>query len=65
MRIVLKGADSEVTLNYFFTIWATFIFDLKEAWKRESQKLSKQRFNFITFLKRTENKDILIAIFLF
>ena len=39
-----KGADSEVTLNYFFSIWATFILDFKEAWKKESQKLSKQRY---------------------
>lgn len=39
-----KGADSEVTLNYFFTMWASFILDFKEAWKKESQKVSKQRF---------------------
>lgn len=38
-----KGAETEVTLNYFFTIWASFILDFREAWKREGQKLEKLR----------------------
>ena len=45
-----KGADSEVTLNYFFTIWASFISDFKEACKKENEKLRKKRFISSLFL---------------
>ena len=47
-----KASDSEVTPEYFFSLWSTFCFDFKNAWKRETQKLSKQRLIlfFVAFL---------------
>jgi hypothetical protein len=39
-----KTGENEVLPEYFFSIWFSFCFDFKEAWKRESQKLTKQRF---------------------
>ena len=38
-----KTSESAVTLEYFFGLWSTFCLDFKNAWKREAQKLNKQR----------------------
>ncbi len=38
-----KTGENDVEPNYFFSLWFTFCTDLKDAWKRELQKLSKQR----------------------
>jgi hypothetical protein len=36
-----KGGESEVTTEYFFSLWATFSQDFKHAWKREGQVFTK------------------------
>jgi hypothetical protein len=38
-----KPGDNDVEPEYFFSIWFKFCSDFKDAWKREQQKLSKQR----------------------
>ena len=38
-----KASDNEVTPEYFFSLWAGFCQDFKDSWKREKQKLAKQR----------------------
>lgn len=38
-----RTGDSEVTPEYFFSLWVTFGQHFKDAWKRETQKLVKQR----------------------
>ena len=38
-----KPGDLEVTSEYFFNLWALFGHDFKDAWKRECQKLIKQK----------------------
>jgi hypothetical protein len=38
-----KTGENDVEPNYFFSLWFTFCTALKDAWKRELQKLSKQR----------------------
>jgi formin 2 len=39
-----KSSENEVTTEYFFSLWATFGQHFKDAWKRETQKLSKLRY---------------------
>jgi hypothetical protein len=36
-----RTSENEVTTDYFFTLWSNFSQDLKDAWKREVQKLTK------------------------
>ena len=36
-----RSSDNEVTPNYYFTLWAGFSQDFKNAWKREIQKITK------------------------
>lgn len=38
-----KSGDKEVTPEYFFSCWCTFCQDFKDTWKREEQKIIKQR----------------------
>ncbi|XP_060554062.1 uncharacterized protein LOC132715098 isoform X2 [Ruditapes philippinarum] len=38
-----KSGDKEVTPEYFFSLWCTFCQDFKDHWKREEQKIIKQR----------------------
>jgi hypothetical protein len=38
-----KTGENDVEPDYFFSLWFKFCTDLKDAWKRELQKLSKQR----------------------
>ena len=38
-----RTCDTRVTPEYFFGLWLTFCSDFKDAWKRESIKLAKQR----------------------
>lgn len=38
-----RPGESEVTPDYFFSLWVTFGHHFKDAWKRETQKLIKQR----------------------
>ncbi|XP_053384577.1 formin-like [Mercenaria mercenaria] len=38
-----KSGDKEVTPEYFFSLWCTFCQDFKDNWKREEQKIIKQR----------------------
>jgi hypothetical protein len=38
-----KSNENEITPQYFFGIWSAFCHDFKESWKRESQRLNKQR----------------------
>jgi hypothetical protein len=38
-----KSGESEVTPEYFFLLWLKFCQDFKDLWKRELQKLSKQK----------------------
>lgn len=74
-----KTSESEVTPQYFFSLWAEFGQHFKDAWKRETQKLSKQRLKHINetrnqmkskhTIKPTEKKSIvsilLTYVFLF
>jgi hypothetical protein len=47
-----RPSDNEVTPEYFFTLWAGFCSDFKDAWKREKQKLTKLRYElFFLILK--------------
>ena len=39
-RMKPKENESEITLNYFFSIWATFINDFKIAWELTGCKRS-------------------------
>ena len=39
-----RAADAELTPEYFFSLWVTFCLHFKDAWKRETQKLNKQRY---------------------
>ena len=60
-----KASDSEVMPEYFFSLWSTFCLDFKNAWKRETQKLSKQRLNIFIFLKcfkLSKNNGILLLV---
>lgn len=50
-----KSGETEVTPEYFFSLWAIFCQDFKTAWKREGQvftKMKMKKFNE----KRNENK---------
>jgi formin 2 len=38
-----RPGESQVTPEYFFSLWVTFCQHFKDAWKRETQKLNKQR----------------------
>lgn len=38
-----RPGESEVTSEYFFSLWVEFSHHFKDAWKRETQKLAKQR----------------------
>jgi len=38
-----KGGESEVTTEYFFSLWAMFSQDFKHAWKREGQVFTKMK----------------------
>jgi len=38
-----KSNENEITPQYFFSIWSSFCHDFKDSWKRESQRLNKQR----------------------
>lgn len=42
-----RPGESEVTPEYFFSLWLTFGFHFKDAWKRETQKLAKQRLKHV------------------
>jgi hypothetical protein len=56
-----KSTDTEVTPEYFFSIWSTFCVDFKDAWKRESQKLNKQRMKHLNEKRkqiRTKNTEV-------
>ena len=39
-----KSGNGDVTPEYFFSLWSAFCLDFKNSWKRETQKLAKQRF---------------------
>jgi formin 2 len=38
-----KAGDTEVTPEYFFSLWSAFCLDFKNSWKRETQKIAKKR----------------------
>lgn len=38
-----KPGDNEVTAEYFFYLWLKFCQDFKDLWKRELQRLAKQK----------------------
>ncbi len=39
-----KSGETDVTPDYYFLLWLKFCQDFKDLWKRETQKLSKQRY---------------------
>lgn len=43
-----KPGDQEVNPSDFFSLWASFCTDFKDLWKREQQKIMKQKW-VITF----------------
>jgi hypothetical protein len=58
-----KSSDNVVTPEYFFSLWSSFSNDFKNAWKRESQKLSKQRLKEVNekrnkIKNQTESKPV-------
>jgi hypothetical protein len=38
-----KPSEPEVLPEYFFSLWSTFVLDFKNAWKRETQRIEKER----------------------
>nr|XP_015206386.1 PREDICTED: formin-1 isoform X2 [Lepisosteus oculatus] len=60
-----KSGEKEVLPNYIFMLWYEFCNDFKNAWKRESKNISKERLkeaqqciNKITAEKKVETKKI-------
>ncbi|XP_055957484.1 formin-2 isoform X1 [Patella vulgata] len=38
-----KSGEKEVTAGYFFSFWSSFCKDFKDCWKKEQQKIIKER----------------------